>query len=495
MALLTLSNIKKSFGGVHALKDVSIAIQAGEIHAILGENGAGKSTLMKVISGAHTPDGGTLIFDGVEIPVNSPKIAQDHGIHIIYQEFSLVPSLSVTENIFLGKKTEQSWINRKTLHQRAAEAIESLGFQIDVQREVGELSVAEQQVVEIAKALSNKVRLLILDEPSAVLGTQEVHKLFTLLRRLRAEGVGIIYISHHLDELLELSDRITVLKDGSSIETRSTHTVDKDTLVELMVGRQLAKIYPHKPKTNRFADTIRVEDLQTDFGAEALSFQWRAGEILGVGGLVGAGRTEIVQALFGGRFKQSGRVYFNGEPVQLDATATLIRQGWGMVPEDRKQHGGLLNLSIRDNISLANLAKISSRWGFINKKKEWRIVDDLVRQLHIKIGSPQDPLSSLSGGNQQKVVLAKWLNLELKVLLVDEPTRGVDVGARSEIYEILQNLANQGVFILMVSSDMEELIGMADRVLVLREGRVEGTLSGSEINEERILRLAIGAEK
>lgn len=491
--MLKLSNISKHFGGVRALSDVSLEVDAGEIHALLGENGAGKSTLMKVISGAIQPDGGELIFDGNSIANNNPHLSKMLGIGIIYQEFSLVPALSVSENIALGRTSEAGWLNRKELDQSARKLIQSIGFEMDVRQKVESLPVAQQQVVEIAKALAHKVKLLILDEPSAVLGTQDVKKLFALLKQLRERGVAIIYISHHLDELLQLSDRITVLKDGRTVSTVSTAAMNKDLLVNLMVGRDLSTMYPEKPGVLSAESKITIENLVVRQGKKPLNMELVPGEILGIGGLVGAGRTEVLESLFGRFGTKAAQVRMDGRHLKLTSPGAMIRQGWGMLTEDRKKHGGLLDLSIRDNMVLANLAAVTNRWGFIQRKKETNLVNDLISRLRIKVGHPNDPLSSLSGGNQQKVILAKWLNLDLKVLLIDEPTRGVDVGARAEIYQIIQDLANAGVYIVMVSSDMDELMGLSDRILVLKDGQLQGELLREDFTEERILRLAIGA--
>lgn len=479
---------------MHALKDVSLEVRAGEIHALLGENGAGKSTLMKVISGAHAPDKGTFVFEGKTIDRNTPHLAKSLGISIIYQEFSLVPALTVSENIYLGSPQMRGWLPINSLHERAHKIISSLGFQLDVRKTVAELSIAQQQVVEIAKALSQDVKLLILDEPSAVLGPTEIKQLFVLLNHLRENGVAIIYISHHLEELLELTDRITVLKDGVSITTVSTADMTKDKLIQLMVGRELAQMYPSKPNNKARDEEIAFENLIAFDPNEPISITMKKGEILGIGGLVGAGRTEILEAAFG--LADHGAVHcrINGRPVTFSSPKAAVQRGWGMVPEDRKRFGGMLDRSICDNISLSNLKHVSNSWGFIDKRKEEALVKDLVEKMQIKLESIHSPLSTLSGGNQQKVVLAKWLDMELNVLLIDEPTRGVDVGARAEIYQIIQDLANQGIYVLMVSSDIEELIGLSDRILIMRKGVLEGILERPDFSEEKILRLAIGAE-
>lgn len=490
--MLQLKNITKSFGGVKALQGVDMEVRAGEIHALLGENGAGKSTLMKVISGAHQPDSGTIVMNGEQIAHNSPHVAQLHDISIIYQEFSLVPGLSVAENIYLGKTTGP-WLHWKKMNEQAAALIHSLGFDMDVTQLVSSLSVAQQQVVEIAKALTMDVKLLILDEPSAVLGTQEIQKLFALLRNLRDKGVAIIYISHHLDELQVLTDRITVLKDGKTVTTVGTGTLDKDQLVNLMVGRELSQMYPQKPASRLFDEYIHVDGLISKDVTAPLAFDLRRGEILGIGGLVGAGRTEALESLFGLHGKVSACISVEGEMFQPSSPRKAIQQGWGMVPEDRKKFGGLLNLSIAHNISLVNLARVSNSWGFIDTRREAQVTKELVERLQVKLGTLDDPLSSLSGGNQQKVILAKWLNRDLKVLLIDEPTRGVDVGAREGIYRIIQDLADQGVYVLMVSSDMEELMGLSDRIMVLKNGRMQGFIERPDFTEENILKLAIAS--
>ncbi|MEC3878120.1 sugar ABC transporter ATP-binding protein [Parapedobacter sp. 10938] len=490
--MLVLKKISKSFGGVRALEDVDLSIRKGEIHALLGENGAGKSTLMKVISGAHKADSGQIIIDGQIIDHNDPHVAKTRGISIIYQEFSLIPELSVSENILFGSGEGKGWLNRKKMDNDAAALIHSLGFDIDVKKRVAQLSVAQQQIVEIAKALSQDVKLLILDEPSAVLGTKEVKKLFSLLYALRKKGVSVIYISHHLEELLELTDRVTVLKDGRTVTTLETSAVDKDRLVNLMVGRELTQLYPEKLSKPVSYEKIVIDKLYGN-DPQPISFEIRKGEILGLGGLVGAGRTEILESLFGLSRQRPATLQWKEQSISYRTPREAIYDGWGMVPEDRKKHGGILDLSIRDNISLTNLSQIANRWGFINHRKEEKIVRELISRLRIKIGDVHHPLATLSGGNQQKVVLGKWLNRSLHVLLIDEPTRGVDVGARSEIYQIIQQLADQGMYIVMVSSDMEELMGMSDRIMVIKNGMLQGTVGRSDFSEEKILRMAIGA--
>jgi len=491
--MLKLRHIKKHFAGIRALDNVNLEVLDGEIHAILGENGAGKSTLMKIISGAYQADAGEIYFDNKAITHNSPHKSKELGISIIYQEFSLVPDLSVTENIYLGQHATTKWINWKTLNQKAEDLLRTLGFVMNVKEKISKLSVAEQQVVEIAKALSNDIKLLILDEPSAVLGSNELEKLFALLRKLRNDGVAIIYISHHLEELINLTDRITVLKDGSTVETLETKGVTKDRLVSLMVGKSISQLYPSKNPYAFYIKSISIENLTTTASKSPLSFVINKGEILGIGGLVGSGRTEILESLFSGLNSKETQVSVGGRKIALGGPGKMIKNGWGMVPEDRKRLGGILHLSILENISLLSLKKVSNTFGFINLKEEKKVVQSLITKLKIKVGKMDNPLSSLSGGNQQKVILAKWLGLDLQVLLIDEPTRGVDVGARAEIYSIIQRLADQGMYILMVSSDIDELIGLSDRIMIIRKGDIAGELHKEQFSEEVILRMAIGA--
>ncbi len=492
--MLKLSNITKSFGGIKALKGINLEVEKGEIHALLGENGAGKSTLMKVLSGAYKGDEGHIFFNGEEIINNTPQKSKGHGIAIIYQEFSLVPDLSVTENLFMHRFTSQHWINWPSLYQEANQLIQELGFTIDVKKKVSQLSIAEQQIVEIAKALSQHVQLLILDEPSAVLGPHDVRLLFRMLKALKKKGVSVIYISHHLEELLELSDRITIIKDGYSVNTVITQGTTKEQLVAYMIGRELKDLYPQKHQTVDITQKIEIESLVTVLNPLPISFSIYKGEILGIGGLVGSGRTEVLESLFGASGIRKNKIIANGTAWSFKTPKESILRGWGMLPEDRKHKGGILALSIKDNISLANLSKIANRWGFIDRQKEYRIVSELVEKLKVKLEDINRPISTLSGGNQQKVILGKWLNLSPQVLLIDEPTRGVDVGARAEIYQIIQDLADRGLYILMVSSDVEELMGLSDRVLVFKSGKLQGELIRPDFSEDAILRLAVGAE-
>lgn len=495
--MIEIKNIRKSFGGVKALRDVNMKIGAGEIHAILGENGAGKSTLMKIISGAIPKDGGFITIDGRVVDFKNTLEAKKNGIGIIYQEFSLIPELSIAENIYLGHG-RSNIIHWKKLNRDATALLNEIGFQLDVKKKVKALSVADQQIVEIAKALSDKVKILILDEPSAVLGPTEIHKLFATLRALKNNGVSIIYISHHLDELFELTDKISVLKDGETIGTLNTNETNKDELVELMLGRSLKTMFPKRGNAGvkkLHPRWFKIEGIQLSGNIEPLEIQINSGEIVGIGGLVGSGRTELLRAIFGADKQGSKTVWCNHEKVLATTPRQSIKAGIGMVPEDRKRHGGILGRPIRENISITNYGKVTNGLGFINSKRESTVVDGFKDRLNIRMGSMEMPLGALSGGNQQKVVLAKWLNIDADLLLIDEPTRGVDVGAKAEIYQIMVQLAEKGMAILMVSSDWEELMGLPDKVIIMRNGQIQGHVDRKDISEEKLLRLAMGEEK
>ncbi|TZF84135.1 sugar ABC transporter ATP-binding protein [Pedobacter sp. BS3] len=489
-----LSNISKSFGGVAALKDVTLKALPGEIHALMGENGAGKSTLMKILSGAHQKDGGRIAIDGEEVHIKNTHDSKKLGIGIIYQEFSLVPELSVAENVFLNRLSEHGvWMKWNSLKKEAAELIQSIGFNINPSAKVANLSIAQQQIVEIAKALSEKVKVLILDEPSAVLGPNEVQKLFDILLKLKKEGVTIIYISHHLSEIFQIADRVTVLKDGKSSESLNVAETDRDAIIKLMLGRSLDAMFPpRKPVIGN--EVLRVEHIQSD-KVKDVSLTVKAGEVLGIAGLVGSGRTEVVRAIFAADKKQKGSVFLHGRKVRLRNPHQAVEKGIGMVPEDRKQQGVILSLSIKQNISLANLAGVTGKLGFIRSNKESAHVQQLIKKLLIKTQHEDIPAGQLSGGNQQKVVLAKWFNRDCHVIIIDEPTRGVDVGAKTEIYNLINELAGRGVAILVISSETAELMGICDRILVMRDGQVHGELEKHEFTEEHILRYAIGADR
>lgn len=486
-------NIEKHFGGVYALKDVTFRAKKGEIHALVGENGAGKSTLMKVLSGAIQSDSGTIRIDGQEVNINNPREGKDLGIATIYQEFMLAPHLTVAENIFIDRLAAGGkLINWKKLYKAAGEILEKLGFDsISPSARVSDLTVAYQQIVEICKNLSREAKILVLDEPTAVLTFKEIKKLFSLVRLLRDQGVTIIYISHRLDEIFELCDRITVLKDGTFVQTIGTTEIDKQGLINSMVGRDLSQLFPGRnAKIGEVA--MRVENLNVDKTVHDVSFEVRQGEVIGFSGLVGAGRTETVRAIFGADKKNSGTITLFGEDVDFNDPKQAVRKRLGLLPEDRKQQGVLLDQSIRINTTLSSLKKIMSMPGWIDRGKDKKTTEKILAQLQTKYGSMEDPVSSLSGGNQQKVALAKWLAADCKCIILDEPTRGVDVGAKVEIYKNINDLAEQGTAIIMISSEMEEIIGMCDRALIMRQGKIVGELQKEELSENNLINLAMG---
>ena len=494
MDRVELRNISKSFGGIAALRDVTLKISPGEIHALVGENGAGKSTLMKVLAGAYLKDKGQIFIDGTEVQIKNTYDSKKHGIGIIYQEFSLVPDLSVAENIFLNQLGVNGfWMNWRQLKQKSEDLINSIGFEINPSCKVIDLSIAQQQIVEIAKALSEKVRILILDEPSAVLGLQEVQKLFDTLRQLKKEGVAIIYISHHLSEIFRIADRITVLKDGKSCGSLIAAETSRDSIIKQMLGRSLDAMYP--PRETIMGDEIlKVCDINLGKKVKGVSFSLKAGEILGIAGLVGSGRTETARAVFAADKRETGRIFLDGKELNLKSTAKAVKSGIGMVPEDRKQLGVILSLTVKENISLTNYKGITDKIGFIKKGKESGRITGLIKRLGIKPENENQETGKLSGGNQQKVVLAKWLNRDCRVLIIDEPTRGVDVGAKVEIYHLINELSLKGIGLIVISSETSELMGICDRIMVMRKGEVQGDIPRKDFSEETILRLSIGAD-
>lgn len=489
-----LRNISKRFGGISALKGVTLKVRPGEIHALLGENGAGKSTLMKILSGAYTKDQGEIYIDDQAVNIRNTHDSKHLGIGIIYQEFSLVPALTVAENIFLNQfSTYGIWLKRNKMKTEAEALIRSLGFDIKATSRVANLSIAQQQIVEIAKALALEVKVLILDEPSAVLGPHEISKLFETLQHLKQKGVAIIYISHRLAEIFEIGDRVTILRNGSSSESLRVSETDKNALIRLMLGRPLDAMFPAR-KAQVGEELFRVDHLTMEEKVRDVSLSLRAGEVVGLAGLVGSGRTEALRGIFSAEKRVKGRMRLFKKEINPTSPRQAVRLGMGMVPEDRKQHGLILALSVKHNISLTNLRAIAGKLGFIHPKREYEIAGGLIDNLHIKLQDQNVKAGTLSGGNQQKVVLAKWLNRDCKIMLIDEPTRGVDVGAKVEIYNQINRLAEKGLGIVVVSSETAELMGICDRIVVLHDGLVRGELVKEQFSEENILRLSIDAE-
>ncbi len=490
---LCMNGISKSFGGVHALKNVDLKIKHGEIHALVGENGAGKSTLMKILSGAYHMDEGEILIDDAPVHIHNPKDGLNLGISVIYQEFALVTDLTVAENIFIDRANgRKKTINWKKLNAEAKEKLVGLGFnQIDPRKTVEDLSVAYQQIVEICKALSRNCSILVLDEPTAVLSSKEAQQLFELLKRLKESGVAIIYISHRLDEIFQICDRISVLKDGENVDTVNTADIDDKALVNMMIGRDLQSYFP-KRESNIGDIVFEAKNISRGAVVNDVSFSVRAGEVYGLSGLVGSGRTETVRAIFGEDKKDSGEVFINGEAKHVKRPKNAFKAGFGLLPEDRKNQGVLLDMPILYNITAGCLKRFCGFAGHIRRKEEISFAEGLIEKLRIKLGSYNDDTSSLSGGNQQKVAISKLLASECKVYILDEPTRGVDVGAKIEIYKIINTLVDEGFAVVMISSEMTEIIGMCDRVGIMRGGSIVAELSKEDINEQNLIEYAMG---
>jgi ABC-type sugar transport system ATPase subunit len=490
--MLSLTGISKGFTGVKALSGIDFDVRAGEIHALVGENGAGKSTTIKIIAGVYQPDAGTMIYEGKPARWARPADAKAAGIHVIYQEFVLFPHLTVAENIFLGheRRNRFGFVDHARTRRDATELLARLGVDIDPDRFVSELTVADQQMVEISKALVHKVKLLILDEPTAVISGREADLLFARLAALKAEGVAIVYVSHRLEEIFQIADRVTVFKDGQHVATRAIGEVDRDRLIALMVGRDLKDIFPPKRPAGQSGKVVlKAEDISVEGRVKRAGIEVRAGEITALAGLVGAGRTELAMGIFGGLSITGGTVWIDGEKVDNPLPAKSIARGMGFVTEDRKGQGLAMLLDVAANVTAANLDAVTKA-GMIDRRKENEIARQEIENYRIACRGPSTGVATMSGGNQQKVIVARWARTSRKVLILDEPTRGVDVGAKTEIYRIMRGLANQGIAVLMISSELPEVIGMADRVVVMREGVVSGELAGEAITEEAIMSLA-----
>ena len=487
--MLEMRGITKRFPGVTALDRVDFELERGEVHVILGENGAGKSTLIKMLSGAYQPDEGEILLDGQRVDVSSATVAQSVGISTIYQEFNLVPQLTVAENIFLGRQPRRLGlvVDRRRMNSDARKLLERIEVRVDPDVMVSALGVAQRQMIEIAKALSLDARILIMDEPTASLSGQEVERLFEIVRGLKEDGAGIIYISHHLEEVAEIGDRVTVLRDGKFVDRVPAGT-DPSELVRMMVGRSIEEQFPRrKPEVGDVL--LEVKNLSGEGVLYDISFQVRAGEVVGIAGIVGAGRTELARAIFGADPVDSGEVWVRGQRIEHMGPREAKRQGIGFITEDRQRQGIVPPLSVAENLNLASLGKSTSA-GLVDRGRQRRQAEKMIEDLGIRTPGPEQEVRYLSGGNQQKVVIGKWLLADSKVLIMDEPTRGIDVGARVEIYELMNELTQEGAGILMISSDLPEVLGMSDRILVMRGGRITGELSTEEATQERIMALA-----
>lgn len=489
---ITMTGIKKAFGANRVLEGVDFELLPGEIHALMGENGAGKSTLMNILTGLHKRDAGTIVIDGQETYYDSTKEAELAGVSFIHQEINAIGEMSVIDNLFLNreKRTKLGLLDYRAMEKEAQAVFEQLNIKIDLYQEMGELSVGQQQMIEIAKSLMTNAQVIIMDEPTAALTNREIRVLFDVMHKLKAQGVSIVYISHRMEEIFEMCDRITVMRDGISVSTRQIAETQMEQVVREMVGREIGDFYPEK--TSEIGEVrFEVENLALDGVFEDISFNVRSGEILGFSGLMGAGRTEIMRTIFGLLPKSRGTIRLEGKELTIKSPEEAIRQGIGFLTEDRKDEGLILDFSIRDNVLLPSVGEFSKA-GLLNDKLIDDFVELLVERLTVKTASVEDPASSLSGGNQQKVVLAKWLGIGPKVLILDEPTRGVDVGAKREIYLLINELAERGVAIIMISSDLPEVLSISDRIMVVREGRLMGEVAKAEATQERVMQLATG---
>ncbi|WP_099157436.1 sugar ABC transporter ATP-binding protein [Virgibacillus ndiopensis] len=489
-------NIDKSFSGNQVLKGVNFEINSGEIHALMGENGAGKSTLIKVLTGIHARDNGIIKVKGKKVDFSNPKQAEQDGIIVIHQELNIIPHLTVAENMFLGKELtygKTGILNTKEMKKQTETSLQDLGAtNIQPEDTAGDLSVGKQQMIEIARALATNAELIIMDEPTAALTAREIESLFNVVESLRKKGVSIIYISHRMEEIFQICDRITVLRDGQYISTEFIRETSFEAIVKMMVGRELGERFP--ARTSIIGDVVfEVDNLDRRGVFENISFNVRKGEILGVAGLMGAGRTEIMEAIFGFEKKNNGTVKLDGKALTINHPSDAIKAGIGFITEDRKAKGLVLNASIRENISLTNMKAVSNN-GVISASKENKLISDLIKRLQVKTTGIEQEIKHLSGGNQQKVVIAKWLGIKPKLLILDEPTRGVDVGAKKEIYTIMNELTEKGVAIIMISSELPEVLGVSDRIMVIHEGKITRTLDREVADQEKIMRAATGGE-
>lgn len=492
--LLEMKEISKEFPGVKALDHVSIQVKQSEILALLGENGAGKSTLMKVLAGVHQPSNGDIYINGQLVTIQGPKHSQNLGISIIYQEFNLIPYMSVAENIFIGREPRKlkGILDRKLIKQETRKWLDRVGLtKVSPDAQIADLSVAEQQLVEIAKALSCDSKIIIMDEPTAALNDEETNKLLSIMKDLKQQGMGIIFITHRLEEVQTVADNIAVLRDGRYIGGASIKDVTKDDMITMMVGRELTDLFPEKPESNGQV-CLEVKGVTVPGTLTDINFTVKKGEILGIAGLMGSGRTELTKAIYGMYSKMTGTVKVDS--VLIKNPRSAIDAGIALVTDDRKQEGLVLGLSVYENILLPTYRKIS-RFGILQKRKKDEIVNQWIKDLKIKVHDPNVEVRTLSGGNQQKVVLAKWLQMNPKLLILNEPTRGIDVGAKAEIYQIMKKLTEEGISIIMISSEMPELLGMSNRLLVMNEGRITAELNQEEASQEKIFYYASGGEK
>lgn len=491
--ILEVRDVSKIFPGVRALDQVSLRIRKGEIHALVGENGAGKSTLMKILNGNYKKDAGSIYIDGKEAEIRCPDDARSFGISIIFQELNLVPHLSVAENIFMGRlrREGKKLIDWKQVYQKAGALMERIGYPIDTRTAVEKLSVAQKQMVEIAKAISySNTKLILMDEPSATLTNRECEKLFEVIRSLKEQGISVIYISHKLEEIAELCEWVTILRDGKIIDTGAVSDFTKDDMISKMIGREISDKFPARSSKPGDKEILRVEGLSRHGVISDISFSLREGEVLGFAGLVGAGRTEIARAVIGMDYTDMGEIYVEGKRARIRSPKDALRSGIAYLSEDRKQEGLVLKAPVKWNISMANMSRILSV-GMVNEKKDEAIADEMIDKILIKTPSREQYAMNLSGGNQQKIVVAKWLNTDAKIFIFDEPTRGIDVGAKYEIYVLINELVREGKSVILISSELPEVLEMCDRVLVINKGKLAAELTGENMNAQSVMGYAI----
>ena len=490
--ILEMKGITKRFPGVLALDHVDLTVYPGQVLALVGENGAGKSTLMKVLSGVHQMDEGEILMEGKPVKIENPLASQLMGISIIYQELSVLDNMNIAENIFLGreKRSSRVFVDKKKMHAEARKLLDEVGLDVDTHTMAGELSTAQKQMIEVAKALSFNSKIIIMDEPTSSLTETETEILFGIIRKLREKGVAIVFISHKLAEIFAITDEVAILRDGVSAGRMVTEGCSENDIIKAMVGRDVDDLYA-KQAAPIGEVVLEVKDLSTKGFLKDINFKLRAGEILGFAGLVGAGRSEVMRAVFGIDPKESGEIFIKGKKADIKTPKDALQHGMGFVPEDRKLQGLVLGMSVGKNTTLAALKAVANKAGFINHKQEKEMADKFVKALEVKTPSNDQLVKNLSGGNQQKVVIAKWLANNPDILILDEPTRGIDVGAKKEIHQLMSDLANQGVAIIMISSELPEVLGMSDRVVVMHEGRIKGELNRAEADQVSIMKMAV----
>jgi len=489
--VLQMKKISKVFSGVVALEAVDFNLKRGEVHALVGENGAGKSTLIKILGGAIAKTGGEILIEGKPVTILNPLHSQALGIAVIYQELMLAPTLTAAENILLSNYPCKwhIFLDRKRMQRRAQELAELLGLNFDLSRQLNLLTLAQQQMVEVAKSLALNAKIIVMDEPSAVLTPHELARLVAVIAKLKQQGVSFIYISHRLEEVFKIADRVTVLKDGKWQGTQHISETNRAKIIKMMIGREIAAFSKRDFWQEETKNVLEIINLKNDHFPKPINLKLKQGEILGIAGLVGAGRTELVRAIFGADQISAGQILINGKRVKIRSPKDAVREGIGFVPEDRKAHGLLLDMNVRENMTITNLKQVS-RGGFLSRKKERKNAEVLVEKLKIRLKSIQANIKSLSGGNQQKVILARWLDTKSKIIIFDEPTRGIDVAAKSQIYKLMRQLIKEEASIIMISSELPEILQMSDRIIVMHEGQITGELDSSQATEEKIMQLA-----